>query len=198
MRNTDYTDLKGRLHRFKRQIILLVTGYWLLVSGAFAQQKTELISAEERLQNAQKYYAAGKELIRQGNFSAANLEFKKAQNLLRASPSEAHLSQAPAPRAEGQLKSPPLEAADLHYNQALAYLKTKKYREAADALIKVIQLNPKDKDAHYNLGVLYESYLNDKKKALYYYAQYIKYGKGKEDTGEVKQWILQLKKELKQ
>ena len=275
MRNTDYADYsrksgipssqkiiegreKGRLRRFKRQIILRVTlacllflwpgqiGYGLLVTLGFAQD-TESLKRQEKLQNAQKHYAAGKELIRQGNYAAANQEFKEAQGLLEGA-SDHSQSQAqdalkaivpetnqpagsglasdsqnhqPAGQKDGNadetlsfyLKAIKLAPKDIdrHYNLALLYLKTKQYKEAAACLEKVIQLNPKDKDAYYNLGVLYESYLGDrpegdgaasnsrshKKKALDYYAQYIKYGSAKGDALEIKQWIRQLKKELK-
>ena len=261
MRNTDYADYsrksgipssqkiiegreKGRLRRFKRQIILRVTlacllflwpgqiGYGLLVTLGFAQD-TESLKRQEKLQNAQKHYAAGKELIRQGNYAAANQEFKEAQGLLEGASDHSQSQAQDALKAivpetshpEGQkdgnadetlsfyLKAIKLAPKDIdrHYNLALLYLKTKQYKEAAACLEKVIQLNPKDKDAYYNLGVLYESYLGDrpegdgaasnsrshKKKALDYYAQYIKYGSAKGDALEIKQWIRQLKKELK-
>lgn len=238
MRNTDYTDFlaragschyreKGRLHTclpagrdFKRRLMFLATGFCLLVSGTYVQQKAEASTREETLQDAQKHYAAGKELIQQGNYAAANHEFKKAQGLLQAVSLENPLSTKDALKAivPETNKSRTLQQAagysgkvrdylkaiglapgdvDLHYNLALLYLKTKQYQEAARSLEKVIQLNPKDKDAYYNLGVLYESYLGDKKKALDYYAQYIKYGPENGDALEVKQWMRQFKKELK-
>lgn len=87
--------------------------------------------------------------------------------------------------------------ANLYYNLALEYLKTKRFREAAQAFKRAIQLNPRDKDAYFNLAVLYESYLNDKKQALGYYSQYLKYASPNDNTAEAREWVRQIKKELK-
>lgn len=87
--------------------------------------------------------------------------------------------------------------ASLYYNLALEYLKTKRFKEAAQAFKRAIQLNPRDKDAYYNLAVLYESYLNDKKQALGYYSQYLKYASPGDNTSEAREWVRQIKKELK-
>ena len=191
----------------------MVYGIFLLSTPSYAQQNIRP-SQEEKVQKARDHYAAGKQLVQESNYSAANDEFKKAQALLQDASLENPLPVKEAPKAivpetnkEGDadealsfyLKAIELAPGDidLHYNLALLYLKTKQYKEAAARLEKVIQLNPKDKDAYYNLGVLYESYLGDKKKALDYYAQYIKYGSANTDALEVKQWMRQLKKELK-
>lgn len=88
-------------------------------------------------------------------------------------------------------------SANLYYNLALEYLKTKRFREAAQAFKRVVQLTPRDKDAYFNLAVLYESYLNDKKQALGYYSQYLKYASPNDNTAEAKEWVRQIKKELK-
>lgn len=165
-------------------------------TACYAQQNIQP-SQEEKIQKVKEHYAAGKELIQQGNYAAANDEFKKAQGLLRQT-QDALKTIVPEINKDGDAIELGPKDADIHYNLALLYLKTKQYQEAAACLQKVIQLNPKDKDAYYNLGVLYESYLGDKKKALDYYAQYIKYVSGKGDTPEVKQWMRQLKKEMKQ
>lgn len=87
--------------------------------------------------------------------------------------------------------------ANLYYNLALEYLKTKRFREAAQAFKRAVQLNQRDKDAYFNLAVLYESYLNDKKQALGYYSQYLKYASPNDNTSEAREWVRQIKKELK-
>lgn len=61
MKNTDYTDLKHRLHRFKRQIMTLVTGFWFLVSSVFAQG---LVSSTELIERAGEF--DGREVTYQG------------------------------------------------------------------------------------------------------------------------------------
>lgn len=181
-----------------------------------AQGEVEL-SAEQKIKKAKEYYLTGKQLIQQGNYSAADEEFKKAQQLLKESSSTATSKtqpalQSPVAKAWEVAKKGGLEEAilqyvkaislepqnpDLHYNLAIEYLKTNQFMKASEAFKRVIQLNPKDKDAYYNLGVLYESYFGDKKQAIAYYAKYIKLASRKEDTRQVKAWIRQIKAEIK-
>ena len=85
----------------------------------------------------------------------------------------------------------------LHYNLAIAYLQTKQYPRAAEAFKKAIQLNSKDKESYYNLGVLYENHLGNKKQALFYYGRYLKLSPLAEDAQKVKLWMLQIKEEFK-
>lgn len=85
----------------------------------------------------------------------------------------------------------------LRYNLAIAYLQTKQYQLAAEAFKKAIQLNSKDKESYYNLGVLYENHLGNKKQALLYYGSYLKLSPMAEDSQKVRLWMRQIKEELK-
>lgn len=85
----------------------------------------------------------------------------------------------------------------LHYNLAIAYLQTRQYPLAAEAFKKAVQLNSKDKESYYNLGVLYENHLGNKKQALFYYGRYLKLSPLAEDNQKVRLWMLQIKEEFK-
>lgn len=141
---------------------------------------------QQRLRKAKDYYLAGEQFLRQGNYTAADEEFKKAQEIL-GGVSSLPKEDTGSPKEAGS-KAIALEPknANLHYNLAVEYLKTKQFKAAEQALKKVIQLNPKDKDAYYNLGVLYEIYLEDKRQALDYYCRYLKLAPQAEDAGKVK------------
>ena len=89
------------------------------------------------------------------------------------------------------------DKSNLYYNLAIEYLKTKQFNQAAEELNKVIQLDPKDKDAFYNLGVLYENYLGDLERARLYYKRYIKLAPHAVDVKNVKSWIRRIDKEIK-
>lgn len=189
----------------------------ILYTTVAAQGEVEF-SAEEKLKKAKEFYLTGKELMQQGNYSAADEEFKKAQQLLKGAsppltsktpsvllttPGQPQVSPPPQPALQSPVAKA-WEAAnlqpqnpDLHYNLAVEYLKTNQFTKAAEAFKRVIQLNPRDKDAYYNLGVLYESYLGDKKQAIAYYTKYIKLTSRKEYTSQVKDWIRQIKAESK-
>ena len=182
---------------------------------------TYVYAQEAATQEAREYFAAGKKLMQEGNYSAADEEFKKAQEILKNSSTlnANHETVAGKTRERTkekhfepeQILDPPentayyLEAvkknpknSDLYYNLAVLYLKNNQYADAARSFKKTVSLNPKDKNAYYNLAVLYESYLNDKKQAFDYYAQYLKLSSKADDTGEIKSWMGQIKKELKE
>ena len=159
--------------------------------------------------------------MQEGNYSAADEEFKKAQEILKSSSTlnANHETVAGKTRERTkekhfepeQILDPPenttyyLEAvkknpkdSDLYYNLAVVYLKNNQYADAAGSLKKALSLNPKDKNAYYNLAVLYESYLNDKRQALEYYSRYLRLSSKADDTREIKSWMNQIKKELKE
>lgn len=176
---------------------------------------------EAATQEAKEYFASGKKLMQEGNYSAADKEFKKAQEILKSSstPNAGYETAADKTRERTkekhfepeQILDPPentsyyLEAIkknpknpDLHYNLAVLYLKNNQFADAASSLKNTVSLNPKDKNAYYNLAVLYESYLNNKKQAFDYYAQYLRLSSKAGDTEEIKSWMSQIKKELKE
>lgn len=216
------------------------------LSAVCRAQQYAGLTQEEKVQKAREHYASGKALLEQGDYRAADAQFKKAQGLLNqdssispdtagsslraneaseaifseiasspAAPRNDHPSNtlSVAKRAwEAAQKGAAQEAvsfyqeainaspanANLYYNLALEYLKLKRFKEAAQAFSRAVQLNQRDKDAYFNLAVLYESYLNDKKQALGYYTQYLKYaGSPNDNNAEVKEWVRQIKKELK-
>lgn len=200
-----------------RHLFFLFIVHCSLLTVCRAQQDAEL-SQEEKTQKAREHYASGKALLQQGDYKGADAQFKKAQGLLNQdssiSPDTAGSSntsslaqkawEAAREGANQEAISLYQEAinalapnANLCYNLALEYLKTKRFREAAQAFKRAVQLNPRDKDAYFNLAVLYESYLNDKKQALGYYSQYLKYASPGDNTAEAKEWVRQIKKELK-
>lgn len=201
--------------------LLLFSVFCSLFSAASAQ--------EAATQEAREHFASGKKRMQEGNYSAADEEFKKAQEILKSVSSldvdqKAVAGKTPERTEEKSLEpareinpersrsiKPPenasyyLEAvkknpkdSDLYYNLAVIYLRNQQYADAARSFKKAVSVNPKDKNAYYNLAVLYESYLNDKKQAFDYYARYLRLSSKANDAGEIKSWMDQIKKELKE
>ena len=216
-------------HKSKLLPFSLAVGIFLTTVAADGlTQQTPEFSHEDTVRKSQEYYTAGKKLLEEGDYAAADEAFKKAQGLL--------INASPPVRVE-QITTPPLttpekipiepslagkalaaskkeasqeainlylkalelaaENPNLHYNLGVEYLKAGEYKKAAESFKKVITLNPKDADAYYNLGALYESYLQDKTRALVYYTSYLKFASHKDTAREVKEWIRQIKKELR-
>ncbi len=84
------------------------------------------------------------------------------------------------------------EQRDLHYNMASVYAKESRYAEAEREYLQALRVDPTDAGSHYNLAILYEDVLNDKRKAAMHYRAYLKLSPNADDADEVKSWLLQL------
>ncbi len=196
--------------------VLAVVLFFLLLRISYAESQSKLdesvipgLTRTEIIQRASEYFAKGKELIAREDYLSADEEFKKAQVLL-GGPAQALEDSAADKKIEKYSGQDSQEAIkyylkivafnpknpDIYYNLALEYLKSAQYVEAAAALKQVVRLDPDDKDAYYNLGVLYDVYLTDKAQALNCYSQYLKLAPGGKESGQVKLWLGQLKKEI--
>jgi len=185
-------------------LILLV-----FAGGSFAQDQT-IAERQKKLEEAKNHYAEGQRLIRQGDYASANTEFAKAELVLKE---EALLVAAPVPKetrvsADDAAKKDQVERAmrfyldkikqetnnpDYYYNLGLDYLKKGQFIFAEEYFKLALNLNPLDKDAAYNLGILYENYLNDRQKALTFYQQYLNIAPDAPDAQQVRQWIKDIK-----
>ena len=196
---------------------------FLLLSTIDYRLSTHCFSQEDNTAKANEHFLAGNKLLEAGNYADADAEFKKAQDLLKAQPRVLPApakETSPAPvkaerrKTQPELNIPPEmtpEEAVSFYRRAtenspatpaftitgIAYLQTKQYPRAAEAFKKAIQLNSKDKESYYNLGVLYENHLGNKKQAMFYYGRYLKLSPLAEDAQKVKLWMLQIKEEFK-
>ena len=182
---------------------------FVFAGGSVAQDQT-IAERHNKLEEAKKHYAEGQRLIREGDYASANTEFTKAELFLKE---EALLVETPLPKetyvtADDAAKKEQVERAmrfyldkikketnnpDFYYNLALDYLKKGQFIFAEEYFKLTLNLNPLDKEAAYNLGILYENYLNDKEKALTFYQQYLNIDPHAPDANEVRQWIKDLK-----
>jgi tetratricopeptide (TPR) repeat protein len=79
--------------------------------------------------------------------------------------------------------------ADLCYNLGVLYLQNEDYQEAARMFKRVTILNPKDYEAYFNLGVVYDKYISNNDLAEKYYKKYLKFAPPSENTEDVKIWL---------
>lgn len=68
-----------------------------------------------------------------------------------------------------------------------------KFREAEAGLLKVASINGNNASVHYNLGVLYELFLQNPGQALKHYRRYVELSNS-EDKALVERWILLLER----
>ena len=77
----------------------------------------------------------------------------------------------------------------------VVYRRNGKFIEAKKSYIQALSKNSKYANAHLNLGVLYDLYLNDTERALHHFEQYQVFN-GSADK-KVTNWILELKRRAK-
>ncbi|MCP4652167.1 MAG: tetratricopeptide repeat protein [Candidatus Omnitrophica bacterium] len=77
----------------------------------------------------------------------------------------------------------------IHYNLGVLHLRLKEYNQAAEEFKKVVLHRKKDADSYYNLGVIYENYINDRRNAVKCYKKYVKYSSAKRQRKVVQSWI---------
>lgn len=183
----------------------LVMSASLFVSASLFAQQDE--SGQSSVSRAREFYQAGRGFMRDGNFTAANDAFLKAETILSGGGSvlldlspEPSMARAPAgnggPRDASRVQPVPESAVskalgpDIYYNLGVAALEKGDFIQAEAAFRRVVELDPGDKDACYNLGVLYEKFLDDKTRAVKYYLRYVNLaGTESPDAGRVKGWI---------
>lgn len=197
----------------KYTFMALLFIFWFILSGAVENEQPDF-SKEERIKKASELYVSGKIFLRDGDYDRANDAFKKAQQLLVAGgltdlPGGGLVDYmhsvdgkpAAVKKAKPAAKKPvakPLDArsrkANDFYNQGVEEIQRHEYNQAENDLKEAIRLNPKDKDAYYNLGVLYETYFADKRSALACYLKYVRLAPRAENVREVRSWIEEIRK----
>ena len=82
------------------------------------------------------------------------------------------------------------ESSHMHYNMGVSFIKSKDYDRAVKEFKKVLELDPDDAYANYNLGYIYAEHLVDRQKAIEYFQNYLTYAKDEKDADWVKKYIL--------
>jgi len=78
-----------------------------------------------------------------------------------------------------------------HGRMAAEYVGTGKYREAEKEYLLLLEADPDDADAHFNLGVLYDDKLKNTAAAALHYREYLRLRPNAHDSAEVRRWIVE-------
>jgi len=85
------------------------------------------------------------------------------------------------------------DEARLHYNMGNIFFHQGDYEKAADEYKKVLELNPSDASAHFNLAFVSGDYLKDFPAAIRHYEQYLYLNPGADDLPLVQEKVLEAK-----
>jgi tetratricopeptide (TPR) repeat protein len=188
--------------------VILVWGVLILTRcGLAATEDPDIISRRVKLEKAKDYFSIGQIFIKNGDYVAANAEFAKAELMLQeasiTAPEEeprdnsAEMKKAQSEKIQvekamsyylDQIKKETSNP-DYYFNLGIDYLNKGQFVQAEESFKLVVNLNPLDKDACYNLGILYDNYLGNKEKALKYYQQYLNIAPDSADAPQVKNWM---------
>jgi tetratricopeptide (TPR) repeat protein len=84
------------------------------------------------------------------------------------------------------------DSRDLHYNMAQVYSREGRFKDAEKEYLEALKLDPTDADVHYNLGVLYDDELKNKRQAAVHYRRYLKLRPDAPDVDTVRNWLMRL------
>jgi tetratricopeptide (TPR) repeat protein len=85
---------------------------------------------------------------------------------------------------------------DLYFNMAVLYVKTGMYRQAEQELLRLLKAEGSSPDLHYNLAILYDTYLGDKHKARKHYRKFLELSPTGSDAEKVRLWLLETEMDL--
>ena len=77
-----------------------------------------------------------------------------------------------------------------HYNMGCVYRACGQFTRAEEEFLKALAIDPKDAGVHYNLGVLYDDNLRNRRKAKLHYRSFVELSPGDPDAGKVQEWLL--------
>jgi len=123
-----------------------------------------------------------------GTPAVVTLLQKKEQELVVAKKEIARLKDVIKRIADANVR----EQAAMHYNLGCAYKAAGDPRKAETELLQAAKLNPLDAATQYNLGVLYDDDLKDRKKAKAHYQKYLLLDPNSQDRATVLEWLKSL------
>jgi tetratricopeptide (TPR) repeat protein len=83
------------------------------------------------------------------------------------------------------------ETGDMHYNLGVFYAKEMNYDRALEEFKKAIDINPNDAKAQYNLGFIYAEHRQDRKKAEYYFRNFLGLAPNDPNANSVKSYLVE-------
>ena len=86
------------------------------------------------------------------------------------------------------------EAERYHYNLGVVCTQNKDFDSAVSEFKTAVGYNPKNVQAHYNLGIIFDDYFKDKENARFHYRRFLELEPNSDDAESVKEWLANLDK----
>lgn len=86
------------------------------------------------------------------------------------------------------------EKRNMRYNMGVIQTERGQFEGAARSYSQALELDPRDADSHYNLGVLYDDFLKQHNKALHHYREFLRIKPDSADAEQVRSWIMNIER----
>jgi chromosome segregation ATPase len=177
-KDTELRELNGRLSNLQKDKNS-IEGNFKRKEKEFnnlAQQKTKVDSDNEWLNSQLKSYKS--------NYADALKKNKALEQEVKNMPSK-------FTEIARQNKRLIQETSQMHYNLGVFYTKNKQYDRAIVEFEKVIEVDPNDSYAYFNLGYIYAEYVVNRQKAITNFRHYLRLAKSEDkDKDWVKKYLL--------
>ncbi len=84
----------------------------------------------------------------------------------------------------------------MHYNMGCVYRYGKEFKRAEEEFLKALEIDASDAGVHYNLAILYDDDLKDKKKARQHYERFLELAPEDKDAAKVREWLSSIKMKI--
>lgn len=155
---------------------------YLEINNDLQKEKEDL---DNKLTKAEKLIKAKEESLKKANLKLEDLQKKIAKertNMQEKLLKEKKGLEEKVRSLEATLQK---ERALFHYNLAVNFAQSGLYDEAVEAYEKSLIYDPKNADAHYNLGLIYGNLKSDGDKAILHYRKYLELKPNADDKEEV-------------
>lgn len=164
------------------------------------KDKAGLAEAEEKFEQTKAEVKKGSEAVEGENeklrgilnHSILDSERDKFVMLLKKAEGDSSRAAGELARTKTQTEKIRGELAEQYYDLGNLLVEKEDYKNALIKYKKALKLNPNDAWAHHNLGVLYDFYFNDRKKAIYHYKKYLNLKPVKEEAGKIRERVLEM------
>jgi len=214
--SSEVIALALKLNAAEEEIERLRSGVFESDDSLVDELREELKSTQDELEELEKAVSVGKASVKQaGKMASLESKLKQSEKEKRALRAKIDLAAAQLRAAKartGGEKSGDLEKAEkeierlrdlvkriwqanrreklnMHYNMAAAYRAGDMMEKAESHYVQALKIDPEDAGVHYNLAILYDDEIKNKKKAREHYEKFLELAPDDKDAAQVVQWL---------
>ena len=161
--------------------------------GTMKQQSDEIqkkyLAERDKVKKAQEQISQLEEKIKSAILESERDEYRAKIQMLKGQADGAVREVSRVAASQTGLQA---ELGQTYFRLANQLFEERKFGESAEFYEKALHYNPRLSYAHYNLGVVYDFYLNDNQKAIAHYRSFLSLEPEDDSSGKVKERMVSL------